>query len=287
MPVYPSGPGLGVFLAHYAKGMSDRAKVHVTTVAGHGPTIAFLHGLYGQGKNFLSVAKALAPTYGSALIDLPNHGESAWTKSVDYVDMADTVAATLRERVGRTSVIGHSMGGKVAMVIALRHPDLVERLGVVDIAPVEHADMSEFRHYLDSLAAIDLDQVATRADADTTLASMVPNATIRGFLLQNLIRSSSGFTWKANLDVLRRDLVNIGSFPQHLASYDGPVLWVSGGKSNYVRAEYGERMREYFPAVRKVVVKGAGHWVHSEQRDTFIATLRYFMEHTAPHVERT
>lgn len=253
--------------------------VHVTLVEGAGPTVAFLHGLYGQGKNFQSIAKSLSPEYRSALVDLPNHGESAWTDRIDYEQMADAIAERLRGIAERIALVGHSMGGKVAMTLALRHPDLVERLVAVDISPVDHSDMSEFAHYLDSLAAIDLSTIGSRKDADDQLATRVESPTIRGFLLQNLIRTPDGWAWKANLDLLRRDLAAIGGFPQGLdaSPYDGPVLWIAGAKSHYVRDEYAETMRALFPAVRKIVVKDAGHWVHSEQREVFTTILRYFL----------
>lgn len=258
-------------------------RVHTTIIDGEGLTVAFMHGLFGQGKNFQSIAKSLAPDFRSVLVDLPNHGESAWTDTIDYTQMADAIADELRGIADRLAVVGHSLGGKVAMTLALRHPDLVERLVVVDISPVDHSEMSEFAHYLDSLAEIDLSAIGSRRDADDDLAQRVGSRTIRGFLLQNLIRTADGWGWKANLDLLRRDLPTIGGFPQGLEKrpYEGSVLWVAGAKSNYVRDEYADTMRRLFPAVRKVVVKDAGHWVHSEQRDTFTAILRYFLGRAA------
>lgn len=257
-------------------------RVHTSVIDGedHDRTVAFLHGLYGQGRNFQAIAKSLAPTFRSVLVDLPNHGASAWTDTIDYVDMADAVADALRSISPRLTVVGHSMGGKVAMVMALRHPDLVDRLVVVDISPIDHTEMSEFAHYLDSLAAIDLTALTSRRDADAALAERVGNATIRGFLLQNLIRDGDGWRWKANLDLLRRDLAAIGGFPQGLDSrpFPGPVLWLAGANSRYVREEYADAMRSLFPAVQKVVIKDAGHWVHSEQRETFIEVLRHFLD---------
>lgn len=264
----------------------SQAQVHTTTVDGDGPTVAFIHGLFGQGRNFQSVANALAPTYRSVLVDLPNHGESAWTDRIDYTEMADAVARTLRPLGAPVSLVGHSMGGKVAMVLALRHPDLISRLVVVDISPVKHAEMSEFAEYLDSLAALDLSRIRSRGAADDALRQQVDSPAIRGFLLQNLTRTADGWAWRANLQLLRRDLAAIGGFPQGLGQYDGPVLWVAGARSRYVRAEYADVMRELFPAVRKVVVKEAGHWVHSEQRETFIEILRYFLGHAGPHPSR-
>lgn len=260
----------------------ESARVHTTLVDGDGPTVAFLHGLFGQGRNFQAVAKSLAPDYRSVLVDLPNHGESAWSEVVDYVDMADAVAEALRPYADRLTVAGHSMGGKVAMVLALRHPDLVRRLVVIDISPVDSSDMSEFAYYLDSLAEMDLAAIDSRGAADAALSARVPNRTVRGFLLQNLTRTDTGWGWRANLDVLRRELPSIGGFPEGLQSrpFGGPVLWVAGAKSDYVRAEYADTMRALFPSVRRLTVKDAGHWVHSEQREVFTTALRYFLDRT-------
>ncbi len=139
----------------------DAPLLHVTEVGDSGGRVVFLHGLFGQGRNFTQIAKALAPDLQSVLVDLPNHGRSAWTDDMDYEATAEIVAQALGERYaddGPFHLVGHSMGGKVAMVLALRHPELVERLVVVDIAPAVSEGAREFEHLLDSLAALDLDR---------------------------------------------------------------------------------------------------------------------------------
>lgn len=253
-----------------------------STVVGDGGTpVVFLHGLFGQGRNFTQIAKALVPEYRSLLVDLPNHGRSAWTERFDYADTADLVAEHLRGGFaadGPVHVVGHSMGGKVAMLLALRHPDLVDRLVVADIAPAGGGSVGEFAHLLDSLAAIDLTSVTRRADADEQLAQRVPDARVRGFLLQNLRADGDGFRWQANLDLLRRALATIGDFPATGdAVFDQPVLWVAGERSDYVRPEHEPVMRALFPRTTLVTLKGAGHWVHSEQPETFVSVLRTFL----------
>ncbi|MDN4161989.1 alpha/beta fold hydrolase [Nocardioides abyssi] len=261
----------------------DRA-IHDAEVGGpEGARTVFLHGLFGQGKNFTQAAKALVPDLHSLLVDLPNHGRSGWTDSVDYVDVADAVAEHLRGGFaadGPVHVVGHSMGGKVAMVLALRHPELVDRLVVVDISPVDTAaggGTGEFEHLLDSLARLDLAAVVRRADADRLLAEDVPDERVRGFLLQNLRSRGPDFRWQANLSLLRAELATIGGFPELGATFDHPVLWLAGERSPYVRPEHDETMRELFPRTRLVTVKGAGHWVHSEQPDAFVSALRVFL----------
>ncbi|MBX7558088.1 alpha/beta fold hydrolase, partial [Streptomyces sp. tea 10] len=153
----------------------------------------FLHGLFGRGKNFTNIAKGLRPEFRSLLVDLPNHGDSAWTDEFGYADMADTVAAELRESFaadGPVDVVGHSMGGKVAMILALRHPELVRRLVVVDISPVgaqeSGAGRGEFEHLLDALQRLDLSDVTHRSQANAALRPEIPEDHVRGVLLQNL-----------------------------------------------------------------------------------------------------
>ena len=262
--------------------MSDA--IYAREVGESGERVAFLHGLFGQGRNFTQAAKALQPELRSLLVDLPNHGHSRWTDTVDYVDVADRVAAFLRERwvdAGRTHLVGHSMGGKVAMVLALRHPDLVDRLVVVDIAPDRSEGADEFVHLLDSLASLDLATLVRRGDADEQLRARIDNDTVRGFLLQNLrsipAEEGGGFRWQANLDLLRRDLEVIGGFPEVDATFDRPVLWLAGERSLYVGPQHAEHMRRLFPRTRLVTVKGAGHWVHSERPEAFVSALRTFL----------
>ena len=263
-------------------------KLHTTQIgSGSADTerIVFLHGLFGRGKNFTSIAKGLEPECTSLLVDLPNHGQSPWTEEFDYVEMADAVAEELvafgagESPVG---VVGHSMGGKVAMMLALRHPQLVDRLVVEDISPVGRADSSRdagsgFSHLLNTLRALDLSSVGSRSEADETLAADIPDDRVRGFLLQNLRPGDDGYYWEPNLYLLCRSLSRIGEFPDTDGkTYDRLVLWVAGEKSDYIRPEHTPAMRELFPRMLKVTIKGAGHWIHSEKPREFLAALRRF-----------
>ncbi len=254
--------------------------IHLTEVADSGERVVFLHGLFGQGRNFTQIAKALTPGLRSVLVDLPNHGRSAWTEAMDYEATAALVAEALGERYaaeGPFHLVGHSMGGKVAMVLALHHPELVDRLVVVDIAPAVSEGAGEFEHLLDSLASLDLAPLQRRGEADEQLARLIDDERVRGFLLQNLRSSGDGFRWQANLDLLRRDLEVIGGFPEIDASFDHPVLWVAGQRSPYIQPEHTATMRRLFPKVRSVTVKDAGHWVHSEQPEAFVTILKAFL----------
>ncbi|WP_185995822.1 alpha/beta fold hydrolase [Nocardioides campestrisoli] len=258
-----------------------RTSLH-TTVLGEGePPVVFCHGLFGQGRNWTQIGKELAADHHRVtLVDLPNHGRSGWTDEVDLVADADRVADLLAE--GPPAVlVGHSMGGKVAMLTALRHPEVVERLCVVDIAPVSYRRVGEFAGFIEGMLGLDLTSVERRSDADEQLASHVEDPSVRAFLLQNLRREGDGWRWQANLPLLGEQLGAIGGWPEDrlgdVSPYPGPVLWLAGANSAYVRDEHAPAMERWFPRVRRVTVKNAGHWVHSEQPEVFLAVLRRFI----------
>ena len=243
-----------------------------------GSRVVFLHGLFGQGKNFTAVAKALAGEHRVTLVDLPDHGRSPRTDGFDYLGYADLVAELLSSD-DPAALVGHSMGGKVAMLVALRRTQLVERLVVVDVAPVPYDHAAEFEGYIAAMGDIDLDNLTSRAEADAALLDAVPSPMVRGFLLQSLRREGDGWHWLLNLDVLGRDLDLITGWPDlgDVAPYDGPVLWVGGETSDYVTPEHASAMDRLFPRNRRVTVKGAGHWVHSEQPEVFLEIVKRFV----------
>jgi esterase len=256
-----------------------------TDLGSSGPRVLFCHGLFGQGKNWTTVARALATDFRVTLVDLPNHGRSGWTPRLSYAETADAVAQLLATPRGQdaaydeqVSVVGHSMGGKVAMALALRHPALVERLCVVDIAPVHYPGLSNFADYVRGMRALDLATLTDRASADAQLQPYVPDPTVRSFLLQNLRRDGPGWRWQMNLAVLGDHLDDLADWPDlHTPPYPGPTLWIGGADSDYITSSYAPRMRQLFPKVQLVRVKNAGHWVHSEQPDIFLAALRRFL----------
>ena len=269
------------------------------TVGNAGPHVVFVHGLFGQGKNWTTIAKGLAGHHRVTLIDLPNHGHSPWTDRVDYADMA-TLLATELEHLGEpVTLVGHSMGGKVAMTLALRRPELLRALVVVDIAPSVYPlsggrtddpgeEASPFAAYIEAMRELDLDSLERRQDADDALRAAVPSRMVRSFLLQSLVRdgvgAEGGWRWRLNLELLDRDLGALRGFPEppEGASFDGPVLWIAGANSTYVLPEDRPRMEQLFPSTRLVRVKNAGHWVHSEQPEVFLETLRRFLAAVEP-----
>ena len=242
-----------------------------TISRGTGPEqLVFLHGLFGQGKNFATIARLLADQATSLMVDLPNHGRSPWTEHFDYDLFADIVANELVERgAGREPVtlIGHSMGGKVAMRLALLHPKLIKRLVIEDISPVDRRNVTEFRHLIYMMLGLDLDAIHTRSDADAALRDQIANAATRAFLLQNLQRTADEehWHWQVNLKLLERDLDRMADWAEIQASWDGPVLWLSGERSAFISPATEPVMRRYFPNTELVEIADAGHWGHADQ----------------------
>lgn len=252
-------------------------------VIGDGPAdVAFLHGLFGRGRNWTQVAKSLAADgHTGLLVDLPNHGASPWTEHFSYTDTAEQVAAELAERLApgrRGMLVGHSLGGKVAMLVALRHPELVSSLAVVDIAPGESAQVTSFATYFAAMDAIDLARLTSRSDADRQLAGQIPDRGVRGFLLTNL-RPENGWHWQPNLALLSAELETISGWPDPgTVSYPDPVAWIVGARSHYYRASDLPAMQRLFPQVKTVVVPEAGHWVQAENPSAVVAALRELRE---------
>ncbi|MXP62197.1 alpha/beta fold hydrolase [Roseomonas sp. M0104] len=248
--------------------------------AGEGPKppLVLLHGLFGQAQNFATVQKALAAARRVVALDLRNHGQSPHGPAMDYPAMAADVAETLAGLgVGSAVVLGHSMGGKVAMTLALAEPALVERLVVADIAPVDYPPA--FRAYAAAMRAMPLSPSLTRRTADAALAAAVPDPGVRGFLLQNLRLDSDPPAWRIGLDEIAEALPAIEAAPplREGVQYGGPTLVLSGENSDYIRAEHRPLFRRLFPAARFATVKGAGHWVHAERPEGFLAAVAAFL----------
>jgi esterase len=243
---------------------------------GAGSPLVLLHGLFGRAGNFGTVQRALAAKFRVLALDLRNHGESPHGAAMDYTTMAGDVLETLRERAALPcALVGHSLGGKVAMTLALQTPDAVSRLVVADIAPVPYTHGN--RAYVEAMAAIPLRPGLDRATADAALACAVPDAAVRGFLLQNL-RFGVASEWRLGLLEIAAAMPEIEGWPEQEGErYTGPVLFVAGARSDYIRSEYRPAIREHFPAARFVTLKGAGHWVHADDPAGFVAVLEAFL----------
>lgn len=249
---------------------------------GEGPAVALLHGLYGHAGNFATVQRRLADGGRRVLaLDLRNHGASPRAPTMAYPEMAADVLETLRARAALPcALIGHSMGGKVAMCAALAAPDDVSRLLVADIAPVAYPHAAEHGAYLAAMAAVRLHPGLTRAEADAALAPAVPDAAVRGFLLQNL-RPGAAPHWRLDLDTIAAALPLLVGWPAPQAGpYRGPTLFLSGARSDYLRGEHRAAIHALFPRARFAVLKAAGHWLHADDPDGFVAVAEAFLSAT-------
>jgi len=248
------------------------------TAHGSGPPVVILHGLLGSARNWATIAKRLAGTYRVLAVDLRNHGSSPWADAMSYEAMAEDVAALVaRLGLAQPAVVGHSMGGKVAMQLALSHGDAVGRLVVVDIAPVRYE--RSFAPYIEAMQQVDL-SAARRSEVDESLKPAVPDAGVRAFLLQNLVSSDGGFAWRVNLPALSANMDGIMGFPESAdrRSFEGPALFLAGGRSDYLRPVHRAGIERLFPRAEFEVIEDAGHWVHAERPADFLEALERFLE---------
>jgi len=234
-------------------------------------TILILHGLFGSKRNWQTIARRLSEQCQVFTLDLRNHGESDHSESMSYQDMADDVFQFISEQdLGDISIVGHSMGGKVAMQMALRHPERIKSLVVIDIAPVQY--QHGFDDLINSLDALPLDRISSRQEADDYLKTSVQPESLRQFLLQNLYKVESGFSWRINLKAIQSCIDELMGFPadHREKQYQKSVLFLKGEKSDYIKHLYEREIFSFFPRALFITLEGAGHWLHAEDPD-FVA----------------
>lgn len=236
------------------------------------PKLLIAHGLFGSARNWGAIAKRLSDSREVISVDMRNHGESPWADTHSYSDLAADLAEVVRSEGGALDILGHSMGGKAAMMLALTEPTLVGRLLVADIAPVAYAHSQN--HLISAMRALDLTKLDSRGAADIALAGTVPDAPVRAFLLQSLDLRSNPPRWRLNLDVLEREMSKITGWPEVAGQFAGPVLFLSGGRSDYVLPEHRTLIKPRFPNAKFAKLPDVGHWLHAEAPRPFEASLR-------------
>ncbi len=244
---------------------------------GTGRPLVILHGLFGSKRNWASIAATLADHRRVVTVDLRNHGESPWAEPHDYPSLADDVADSIRRHAGgAAAVLGHSMGGKAAMMLALRSPELVERLVVVDIAPGR--SQGGVLAVLRAMQEVPLAACASRADVENALAADIPERAVRGFVAQNVRIGPAGLSWRVNLDALERHADDILGFPEVPVAqrFDKPTLFIAGSRSDYIRPEHHAEIRRLFPLATIETIEGAGHWVHADATEAFLKAVTRF-----------
>jgi esterase len=244
---------------------------------GQGHPLIILHGLMGSSDNWLTQSKILAEQYHVYMVDQRNHGRSFHSDEFDYKVLTEDLRHFIEKHVmGKPIILGHSMGGKTAMNFAVRYPDFLSKLIVVDIAPkaypVHHDSIIE------GLNAIPINTLQSRDEADKILSQFVPEADVRQFLLKNLSRKpEGGFSWKINLPVIDKNLEKISEGMQYEGTYAGPSLFVRGSKSKYVLDEDRATIKTLFPA-STLVTMDTGHWVQAEKPVEFVEIVKNFLK---------
>jgi pimeloyl-ACP methyl ester carboxylesterase len=244
---------------------------------GAGPPLLILHGLFGCWDNWHPVAKALSQRFGVYVPDLRNHGHSFHSPRFDYEAMTDDVERLMDAlAIRRATLIGHSMGGKLALRFAARHPERAQRLIVVDITP--KASRATFGDAIEALGRLDLHSIGALKDADAKLRSAIADPVTRLFLLKNLEHLPVGtYRWKVNLDAIRQNLPLILG-PVAVGVFRGPCLFIRGAESDYVRDDDWPDIKAVYPQAQLVTLPGAGHWPHVENKTAFLSAVGDFLE---------
>ena len=235
------------------------------------PPLLVAHGLFGAARNWGVLARRLSDLREVVVVDMRNHGNSFRSDVHDYPAMAGDLAEVIEALGGSADVMGHSMGGKASMVLALSRPESVRKLVVLDIAPVayEHSQQAQ----IDAMRRVDLATVTSRREAAAMLEAESP--AIAAFLLQSLDLEHR--RWDVNIDVLEAMMPTIVGFPEVTGRYDGPALFLSGADSSYVLPEHQARIKTLFPAAHFSRIKGAGHWVQADRPREVEGAVRVFL----------
>jgi esterase len=245
---------------------------------GAGQPLVILHGLFGISDNWSTLARQLGERYEVYAPDLRNHGQSPHSEEFTYAAMSADLEELLDDAgLGEVALVGHSMGGKVAMEFAALHPQWVSRLVVADIAPKYYPP--HHGQILEALFSFDPEQIKTRREAEEQMALKIPDFAVRQFLLKNLYWAApEKLGWRMNLEGIARNIENVGAALSTDKRIDVPALFIRGSLSNYIMDKDWPLIQEQFPGSRLVTLEGAGHWVHAERPADFMKVLTEFLE---------
>ncbi len=237
--------------------------------------LVIVHGLFGSARNWRVLQKRLAEKRRVIAVDLRNHGSSFWSDINSYEALADDLAEVIDAHGRVADVLGHSMGGKAAMVLALTRPEMLRRLIVADIAPVAYGH-TQAKH-IAAMQAVDMSVVTRRSEADKQLVAEVAEAPLRAFFLQSVELGEGGARWVLNLEALAAEMPKIMGFPELGKGFEGPVLMLRGAGSDYVQPEAQPEIFQLFPKAELGEIEGAGHWLHAEKPREFQAAVEAFL----------
>jgi esterase len=254
---------------------------------GEGPPVVILHGLFGAGRNWTQIAQSLAAGYRVYLPDARNHGASPWAETMSYAEMAFDVLALIEgEQLQRPFVVGHSMGGKTAMALALGHPEAIGGVAVIDIAPECYAD--QFASHVSAMRGLDTAAAASRRQIAQVLVHSLGGTAPAQFMMQNLRRQNERFDWRLNLMATALCMPDLCGFPQQLLRerYSGPALFFAAAESDYVRPDSHARIRDLFPGAQLEHIADAGHWVHADQPEALLCGLHDWLSEACALAQR-
>jgi esterase len=245
-------------------------------IEGSGFPVVILHGLLGSADNWRAIGKRLSPSYQIYSVDLRNHGQSPHSERMTYPIMAEDLRELFeREQISEAHVVGHSLGGKVAMQFATSHPDRISKLVIVDIAPKAYPPSQ--RSILAALERLELQGFKAFGEIDAALAPTIPEAAVRQFLMKNIVRVPSGFQWRIDLASIAKsyDELTKAIIPDGI--YDKPALFMRGGRSDYIADTDLPAIQAIFPRAELVTIAGAGHWLHADSMDEFLQVVTDFL----------
>ncbi len=247
---------------------------------GSGKPLIILHGLFGLSDNWVTAGRGLSDQFRVIIPDARNHGQSPRSDIFDFPSMEEDLL-TLLDELGlkRVSIIGHSLGGKTAMFFALHHPEMVSRLVVVDISTRRYPPNTEHLNLLDAMEKVDFSKAGSRAGVDKQLGVYVESARLRQFMLKNIYwRTQSTLDWRLNLKAIRENLFSVFEGVESNGVFPGPVLFIRGGRSNYIREEDWEDIKRRFPGAVMQTIAEATHWVHADAPGEFLEMVRSFLD---------
>jgi pimeloyl-ACP methyl ester carboxylesterase len=267
---------------------SDRQNAQLSTqtialysrkVGENGPVFVVLHGLFGSGKNWRSFAGSLEDDFQVWTLDARNHGDSPHADSMSYQQMAEDVARFFAENeLENVILLGHSMGGKTAMQLALQFPDRIAALIVVDIAPVCYDHLHKQLKLIEAMQELNLAAEMSRSEIEKKLALKIPEKRLLSFLMTNLNRQNGQFQWRIGLEQIAAGMPELLNYPELKSVFKGPVQFIGGENSAYLKFEYHALIRKYFPESRITMLDNCGHWLHVEQPAAFQKTVNEFLQ---------
>ena len=250
--------------------------LHFRTI-GTGKPLIILHGVFGSSDNWQTLGRDFAKYAKVYLVDLRNHGKSPHSDEFNYTTMVEDIIELLDdEGLEKVDLLGHSMGGKVAMYLAALHPERVERMVVVDIAPKYYPP--HHQQIFDGFHSVNLTMLRSRKDADEQMKAAIPNFAVRQFILKNLYRDTKGnFKWKLNIEAIEKGVKEVGAGLEADVSFEGHSLFIAGSKSDYITNDDYPMIQSLFPRAEIITIKGAGHWVHAEKPDELQESVLNFL----------